>query len=249
MERGGDVGAFCWIRPSANHIQICVVCCIVPLSSRKLSSQNLSGAFGFPTTSHHSSSAETKEKTKETVSAGVWGHRAFQASQGPACKLVEPCTIGSSKEIIRQAGIWLATTQDIYVIVSSPSGRELSKWANKDNPKAMHLAKTLEFFKSSVVWSLKKCRGTGFVLALDLYDFVRYSNIVVGIVDAWKSHKVFTMTDVFLKLKQSQFRCRCQHASWNQSLRGEPLHCDLRHVQLMLVKDVWRSWKCWKHTP
>ena len=71
MERGGDVGAFCWIRPSANHIQICVVCCIVPLSSRKLSSQNLSGAFGFPTTSHHSSSAETKEKTKETVSAGV----------------------------------------------------------------------------------------------------------------------------------------------------------------------------------
>ena len=30
--------------------------------SRKLSSQNLSGAFGFPTTSHHSSSAETKDE-------------------------------------------------------------------------------------------------------------------------------------------------------------------------------------------
>ena len=53
----------------------------------------------------------------------------------------------------------------------------------------------------------------GFVLALDLYDFVRYSNIVVGIVDAWKSHKVFTMTDAFLKLKPSRFQCRCQHAS------------------------------------
>ena len=45
----------------------------------------------------------------------------------------------------------------------------------------------------------------GFALALDLYNFVRYSNIVVGIVDAWKSHKVFTMTEAFLKLKRHAF--------------------------------------------
>lgn len=82
MERGGDAGAFCWIRPII--FKFVSFAASFPLVAEnwvvKICQVHLDSLPPATT------AARQRRKTKETVSAGVWGHRAFQASQGPACK-------------------------------------------------------------------------------------------------------------------------------------------------------------------